>query len=45
MGTKLYNKITGYLNEMNDCEAFKKEMKLFLYIMLFTQWRNLYFCN
>jgi hypothetical protein len=45
MGTKLYNKMPGYIKEMENYEAFKKELKLFFYIMLFTQWRNLYLCN
>jgi hypothetical protein len=27
MGTKLYNKIPGYIKEMDNCKAFKKELK------------------
>jgi hypothetical protein len=34
MGTKLYNKMPGCLKEMDNYEAFKKELKSFLYIML-----------
>jgi hypothetical protein len=34
MGTKLYNKLPGFLKEMDNYEALKKELKSFLYIML-----------
>jgi hypothetical protein len=34
MGNKLYNKLSGYLKEMDNYETLKKLLKLFLYIML-----------
>jgi hypothetical protein len=30
MGTKLYNKLPGYIKETDGYKAFKKEFKLFL---------------
>jgi len=30
MGTKVYNKLTGYTKEIDSYKAFKKELKLFL---------------
>jgi hypothetical protein len=30
MGTKLYNKVPGYLKEIESYETFKKELQLFL---------------
>jgi len=30
MGTKLYNKMPGYIKEMDNCKALKKELKSFL---------------
>jgi len=30
MGTKLYNKMPGYLKEMDNYEAFMRELKSFL---------------
>jgi len=37
MGTKLYNKIPGYIKEMDNSKAFKKELKSFLLYHAFTQ--------
>jgi hypothetical protein len=34
MRTKLCNKMPGYLKQMDNYEAFKKELKSFLHIML-----------
>jgi hypothetical protein len=34
MGTKFYNKMPGYLKEMDNYEAHKEELKSLLYIML-----------
>jgi hypothetical protein len=31
MQTKLYNKMPGYIKEIDNCKAFKKELKLFLH--------------
>jgi len=30
MGTKLYNKMPGFLKETENYETFKRELKLFL---------------
>ena len=30
MGTKLYNKMPGYIKEMDNCKVFKKELKSLL---------------
>jgi len=30
MGTKLYNKISGYINGIDSYKTFKKELKSFL---------------
>ena len=30
MGTKLYNKMPGYIKEMGNYKTFKKELKSFL---------------
>jgi len=35
MGTKLYNKIPGYIKEMDNCKAFKKVLKSFLLYHVF----------
>ena len=35
MGTKVYNKLRGYIKEINSYKAFKKEMKLFLLLHTF----------
>ena len=29
MCTKVYNNLPGFINEIDDCKAFKKELKLF----------------
>jgi hypothetical protein len=42
MGTKVYNKLPGYIQETDSYKAFKKELKLFLLLHTFTQWKNLY---
>ena len=34
MGTKLYNKLPGYIKEIDSYKAFKKELKLFLLLLL-----------
>jgi hypothetical protein len=43
--TNFYNKIPGYIKEMDTDKAFKKKLKSFLYIMHFTRWRNLSLCS
>jgi hypothetical protein len=35
MGTKVYNKLPKYLKEIDDCKAFKKELKIFLLLQTF----------
>ena len=30
MGTKVYNNLPGFIKEISDYKAFKKELKLFL---------------
>jgi len=46
MGTILYYKMSGYLKEMDNYEAFKTELKSFLlFHAFFVQWRNLSPCN
>jgi len=42
---KVYSKLTGYIEEIVSCKAFKKELKLFLLLHTFNEWKNLYFCN
>jgi len=41
IGTKVYNNLPGYIKEIDDYKAFKKELKLFLLLHNFTQWKNL----
>jgi hypothetical protein len=36
MGTKVYNKLPGYIKEIESYKAFKKELKLFLLLLLHT---------
>jgi hypothetical protein len=33
MGTKMYNKLPGYIKEIDNYKAFKKELKLFLLLL------------
>jgi hypothetical protein len=35
MGTKVYNNLLKFLKEMDDYNAFKKELKLFLLLQTF----------
>jgi len=35
MGTKVYNNLPKFLKEIDDYEAFKKELKLFLLLQMF----------
>jgi hypothetical protein len=35
MGTKVYNKLSGYIKEIDSYKAFKKELKLFLLLHAF----------
>ena len=35
MGSKIYNKMPGFIKEIDDCKAFKKELKLFLRLHTF----------
>jgi hypothetical protein len=35
MGTKLYNKLPGYIKEIDSFEFFKKELKSFLFVHTF----------
>ena len=30
MGTRVYNNLPGFIKEIGDCKALKKELKLFL---------------
>jgi hypothetical protein len=41
MGPKVYKSLSKFLKEMDDYKAFKKELKLFLLLQIFTQWKNL----
>jgi hypothetical protein len=34
MGTRLYNNLPGFIKEIKDYKAFKKELKLFLILLL-----------
>jgi hypothetical protein len=36
MGTKVYNSLPKFLKETDDHKAFKKELKLFLLLLLQT---------
>jgi hypothetical protein len=42
MGNKVYNNLPGFMKEIDDYKAFKKELKLFLFLHTFTQRKNLY---
>jgi len=42
MGPKVYNSLLKFLKEIDEYIAFKKQLKLFLLLKLFTQWKNLY---
>jgi len=42
MGTKVYNKLPGYIKEIDSYKAFKKELKLFLLLHTFYSGR---ICN
>jgi len=35
MGTEVYNKLPGYIKEINSFKAFKKELKSFLLLHTF----------
>ena len=35
MGTEVYNKLPGYIKEINSYKAFKKELKSFLLLHTF----------
>jgi hypothetical protein len=35
MGTKLYNKLPGYIKEIDSYKAFKKELESFLLLRTF----------
>jgi len=35
MGTKVYNKLSGYIKEIDSYKVFKKELKLFLLLHIF----------
>jgi len=35
MGTKVYNNLSGFIKEIDDYTAFKKELKLFLLLCTF----------
>ena len=35
MGTKVYDKLPGYIKEIDSYKAFKKELKLFLLLHTF----------
>jgi hypothetical protein len=35
MGTKVYNNLPGFIKEVDDYKAFKKELKLFLLLHTF----------
>ena len=35
MGTKVYNNLPGFIKEIDDYKAFKKELKLFLLLNTF----------
>jgi len=42
MGTKLYNKLPGYLKEIDSYKTIKKELRnYFFFCIPFTQWKNL----
>ena len=45
MGTKVHNKLTGYIIEIDSYKALKKELKFFFFFTPFTQWKNLYLYN
>ena len=40
MGTKLHNKLSGYIKEIDSSKTFKKQLKSLL-LHSFTQWKNL----
>jgi len=35
MGTKVYNNLPGFIKEIDDYKAFKKDLKLFLLLYTF----------
>jgi len=35
MGTKVYNNLPGFIKEIDNYKAFKKELKLFLLLQTF----------
>jgi len=35
MGTKVYNNLPGFIKEIKDYKALKKELKLFLFLRTF----------
>jgi len=42
MGTRVYNNLPGFIKEIDDCKALKKELKLFLLHHFFYSLKNLY---
>jgi hypothetical protein len=48
MGTKLYNKLPGYIKEIDSCKTFKKELKSLLLLHSFYSVKEfvaLWLCN
>jgi hypothetical protein len=45
MGTKVYNKLPGYIKETDNYKAFKKELKMFLLLHSFYSIEESVFCN
>jgi hypothetical protein len=48
MGTKVYNKLPGYIKEIDSYKVFKQELKLFLLLHTFysvEEFVSLYLCN
>jgi len=48
MGTKVYNKLPGYIKDTDSYKAFKKALKLFILLHTFylvEEFVSLYLCN
>jgi hypothetical protein len=45
MGTKVYNKLPGYIKKLIFLRPLRKSWNHFFFCIHFTRWKNLYLCN
>ena len=45
MGTKVYNKLPGYIKETDSYKALRNSRNHFFFCIPFTQWKNVHLCN